>query len=113
MFMLVRTDEDSPNHRGISFLLTNRSSVTFENVRVLKSNLIGIGGLNRGWYVGAALLDFKRSGVDRSTRAARVLGELVEFCKQTTRYGRPLSEDSLVRSRLVHMAVKIEATRMM
>ena len=129
MFMLVRTDEDAPKHRGISFLLTDmdapgitvekipmmwdayRSLVTFDNVRVPKSNLVG--ELNRGWYVGAALLDFERSGVDRPARAARVLSDLVQFCKQTERYGRPLSEDPLVRSRLARMAVEIEAARMM
>ena len=129
MFMLVRTDEDAPKHRGISFLLTEmdapgitvekipmmwdayRSLVTFDNVRVPKSNLVG--ELNRGWYVGAALLDFERSGVDRPARAARVLSDLVQFCKQTERYGRPLSEDPLVRSRLARMAVEIEAARMM
>ena len=88
-----------------------RSLVTFDNVRVPKSNLVG--ELNRGWYVGAALLDFERSGVDRPARAARVLGDLVQFCKQTERYGRPLSEDPLVRSRLARMAVEIEAARMM
>ena len=129
MFMLVRTDEDAPKHRGISFLLTEmdapgitvekipmmwdayRSLVTFDNVRVPKSNLVG--ELNRGWYVGAALLDFERSGVDRPARAARVLSDLVQFCKRTERYGRPLSEDPLVRSRLARMAVEIEAARMM
>jgi len=129
MFMLVRTDEDAPKHRGISFLLTEmgapgvtiekipmmwnayRSLVTFDNVRVPRSNLVG--ELNRGWYVGAALLDFERSGVDRPARGTRVLGDLVEFCKQTTRYGRPLSEDPLIRSRLARMAVEIEAARMM
>ena len=129
MFMLVRTVEDAPKHRGISFLLTEmdapgitvekipmmwdayRSLVTFDNVRVPKSNLVG--ELNRGWYVGAALLDFERSGVDRPARAARVLSDLVQFCKQTERYGRPLSEDPLVRSRLARMAVEIEAARMM
>ncbi len=129
MFMLVRTDEDAPKHRGISFLLTEmdapgvtvekipmmwnayRSLVTLENVRVPKGNLVG--ELNRGWYVGAALLDFERSGVDRPARAARVLGDLVEFCKETTGYGRPLSKDPLIRSRLAGMAVEIEAARMM
>ena len=129
MFMLARTDPEAPKHRGISFLLTKmdapgitvekipmmwnayRSLVTFDRVRVPKRNLVG--ELDRGWYVGAALLDFERSGVDRPARARRVLDELVEFCKANSRKGRSLSEDPIVRSALANMAVEIETCRMM
>ena len=129
MFMLARTDPEAPKHRGISFLLTEmdtpgitvekipmmwnayRSLVTFDRVRVPKRNLVG--ELDRGWYVGAALLDFERSGVDRPARARRVLDELVEFCKENSRNGRSLSEDPIVRSALANMAVEIETCRMM
>ena len=129
MFMLARTDPDAPKHRGISFLLTEmdipgikvekipmmwnayRSLVTFESARVPKRNLVG--EQNRGWYVGAALLDFERSGVDRPARARRVLEDLVRFCKENRRNGHPLAKDPVVRSRLANMAVEIEACRMM
>ena len=129
MFMLVRSDPDAPKHRGISFLLTEmdvpgitiekipmmwdayRSLVTFENVRVPKRNLLG--ELNRGWYVGAALLDFERSGVDQPARARRVLEDLVRFCQESNGNGRPLSEDRVIRHRLASMAVEIESCRMM
>ena len=129
MFMLARTDPDAPKHRGISFLLADmtvegvtvekipmmwnayRSLVTFQNARVPKSNLVG--EQNRGWYVGAALLDFERSGVDVPARARRLHADLVQLCKETTRNGHPLSEDEVIRSRLASMAVEIEACRMM
>ena len=129
MFMLVRTDADAPKHRGISFLLTEmdvpgitvqkipmmwnayRSLVTFDNLRVPKSNLVG--EQNRGWYVGAALLDFERSGVDVPARAKRVLEDLVRFCKENVSNGEPISEDPVIRSRLASMAIEIEACRMM
>ena len=129
MFMLARTDPDAPKHRGISFLLAEmdspgvivekipvmwnayRSLVTFEDVRVPTKNLVG--ELNRGWYVGAALLDFERSGVDRPARAKRVIGDLVQFCKENTRNGRPISEDPLIRHRLATMAIEIETCRLM
>ena len=129
MFMLVRTDPDAPKHRGISFLLTemdvpgitveripmmwdaDRALVTLDKVRVPKKYLVG--ELNRGWYVGAALLDFERSGVGNSARGRRILEELVRFCKENSRNGRPLSEDPVIRSRLATMAVEIEACRMM
>ena len=129
MFMLARTDADAPKHRGISFLLTEmaadgitvekipmmwdayRSLVTFDSVRVPKQNLVG--EQNRGWYVGAALLDFERSGVDRPARAKRVLEDLARFCNETTRNGKPLSDEPVVRSRLASMAVEIETCRLM
>ncbi len=128
MFLLVRTDLDAPKHRGISFLLAEmdtpgitvekiplmwdayRSLVTFDNARVPKKYLVG--ELNRGWYVGAALLDFERSGVDHPARAKRILSELVQYSRETSVNGRSLSEDPLIRSRLAGVAVEIEACRM-
>lgn len=129
MFMLVRTDPDAPKHRGISFLLAemdvpgitveripmmwdaDRALVTLDKVRVPKRNLVG--ELNRGWYVGATLLDFERSGVGNSARARRILEDLVQFCKENTRNGKPISEDPIIRSRLARMAVEIETCRLM
>ena len=129
MFMMVRTDPDAPKHRGISFVLVDmktpgitvnripmmwnayRSLVTFDNVRVPRQNLVG--EQNRGWYVGAALLDFERSGVDRPAQAKRLLEELVECCKETNHNGESLAQDPLVRHRLSEMAVEIETCRLM
>ena len=124
MFMLARTDPDAPKHRGISFLLTEldgtegvtvekipmmwdayRGLVTFDNVRVPKKNLVG--EQDRGWYVGAALLDFERSGVDRPARAKRVLEDLVEFCKENKKNGRLLADDPVIKNELSQLAVQI------
>ena len=130
MFMLARTDPDAPKHRGISFLLTEldgtdgvtvekipmmwdayRGRVTFDNVRVPKKNLVG--EQDRGWYVGAALLDFERSGVDRPARAKRVLEDLVNFCKENKKNGRLLADDPVIKNELSELAVQIEAVRLM
>ena len=130
MFMLARTDPDAPKHRGISFLLTEldgtegvtvekipmmwdayRGLVTFDNVRVPKKNLVG--EQDRGWYVGAALLDFERSGVDRPARAKRVLEDLVEFCKENKKNGRLLADNPVIINELSQLAVQIEAVRLM
>ena len=130
MFMLARTNPDAPKHRGISFLLTEldgtdgvtvekipmmwdayRGLVTFDNVRVPKKNLVG--EQDRGWYVGAALLDFERSGVDRPARAKRVLEDLVNFCKENKKNGRLLADDPVIKNELSELAVQIEAVRLM
>ena len=89
----------------------DRALVTLDKVRVPKRHLVG--ELNRGWYVGAALLDFERSGVGNSARGRRIVEELVQFCKENTRNGRPLSEDPLIRSRLASLAVEVETCRLM
>ena len=128
MFMLVRTDPDARKHRGISFLVTemgipgvtveriplmwgaDRSLVTFEGARVPQSGLIG--EKNMGWYVGATLLDLERSGVGSSARAPRLLEDLVEFCRENIRRGRPISEDPVTRARLARMAVDIQTSKL-
>ena len=127
--LLTRTDPDAPKHRGISFLLVDMrtpgvevrpivnmaglhsfNTVTFDNVRVPKTNLVG--EKNRGWYVGATLLDFERSGVDYSAGAKRSLEELVDFCKENTRNGRALADEPRVRRRLAELAIEIEVSRL-
>jgi alkylation response protein AidB-like acyl-CoA dehydrogenase len=127
--VLTRTDPDAPKHRGISFLLADMRTpgievrpvinmanqhsfnmVTFDNVRVPKRNLMG--ELNRGWYVGATLLDFERSGVDYSAGARRVLEEIVAFCKESTRNGRTLADDPLVRRQLADLAIEVDVSRL-
>ena len=130
MFMLVRTNPDAPKHRGISFVFTElegtegvtiekipmmwnayRGLATFSDVRIPKKNLVG--EQDRGWYVGAALLDFERSGVDRPAKAKKVLEDLVQFCKTNQKNGRLLSEDPIIRRELADLAVQIETTRLM
>ncbi len=129
IMVLTRTDPDAPKHRGISFLLADMRTpgievrpvinmanqhsfnmVTFDNVRVPKRNLMG--ELNRGWYVGATLLDFERSGVDYSAGARRVLEEIVAFCKESTRNGRTLADDPLVRRQLAELAIEVDVSRL-
>ena len=128
MFMLVRTDPDAPKHRGISFLVAemdvpgvkieripcmwgdDRSLVTFDGARVPKSGLIG--EKNMGWYVGATLLDLERSGAGYSARAARLMEDLITFCRENRRDGRPLTEDPLLRFRLAQTAADIESARL-
>jgi alkylation response protein AidB-like acyl-CoA dehydrogenase len=77
-FLLARTDQDAPKHRGISLILIpmdapgvtvsplinmadghDFNQMFFENVRVPVSNRVGDEG--RGWYVGVAILDLERA----------------------------------------------------
>ena len=129
LFMLARTDPDAPKHRGISFLLVdmktpgvevrpiidmagrhNFNQLFFDNVRVPKQNLVG--EYNRGWYVGARLLDFERSGVNRSASARRTLEEITDFAKNNTLNGKTISSISRVKNNLANMAIEVEVSRM-
>ena len=84
--------------------------VTFEDVRIPKKNLVG--EQNRGWYVGATLLDFERSGVDYSAGAKRTLEELVEFAKTNSKNGVLLANDPVTRNRLSDLAIEVEVSKL-
>ncbi|MFQ5880104.1 MAG: acyl-CoA dehydrogenase family protein [Dehalococcoidia bacterium] len=127
-FLLARTDPDAPKHRGISFFLLDMKTpgitiqplvnmaglhgfnqVFYDNVRIPKENLVG--EENRGWYIGASLLDFERSNIAGAALARRDFEHLVQFCRQTKTNGRTLLEDPLVRHKLAEMAIEIEIGR--
>ena len=129
IMVLTRTDPDAPKHRGISFLLCDMNTpgltvnpiinmagdhgfnmVTFDNVRVPKKNLVG--EQNRGWYVGATLLDFERSGVDYSAGGRRVLEELTDFAKNNHQNGSLISNNPIMRNRLANLAIEVDVSRL-
>lgn len=106
IFVLARTDPTVPKHKGISFFLmpmktpgitvlplrsmTNHIHFCqeyFEDVRVPAENLVG--AENQGWYIGAALLDFERSGIGSASGMRRSLSELIDFCRQNGTLGQP------------------------
>ena len=128
MFLLARTDPEAPKHKGISFLIAPMSSpgitvqplinmtdrhgfneVFFEDVRVSAKGLVG--EENRGWYVGAALLDFERSSIGNASASRRSLDELVQYCREDSGNGKPLIAETIVRNRLAEIAIETEMGR--
>lgn len=123
LYTLAKTADVVPKHKGISLFMvpgdapgityrplptmggSMQNEVFYDNVRVHKTNMIG--ELNRGFYAAMATLEFERaSGGGPGVR--RSMAELVEFCQQEKRNGKPLIEDPQVREMLAQMAIETE-----
>jgi alkylation response protein AidB-like acyl-CoA dehydrogenase len=130
-WLAVRTDPDVPKHKGLTVLLVDmktpgitvkpllnmahsyaNSEVFFDDARVPVENRVG--EENLGWRYIITALDFERTaGIDLTARARRMADELVKYCQQTKRNGKPLSEDPLIRNRLADLLVECEVGRLM
>ncbi len=128
MFLLTRTDPDAPKHRGISMFLLDMKTpgitisplVTltgdhvfnqeyFDDVRVPASNMIG--EENRGWYIGAALLDFERSNIASSIALRNQVADLVKFAGDwANQIDRPVSAE--MKLELADRALDAEIARL-
>ena len=124
MFILTRTDPDAPKHRGISMFLLDMKTpgiqisplinmagdhgfnqVFFDNVRVPATNMVG--EQNRGWYVGAALLDFERSNISGTVQLVNTIADLIQYAKEHKVYGES------VRAELADRVIEGEVARLM
>jgi alkylation response protein AidB-like acyl-CoA dehydrogenase len=130
-WMGVRTDPDAPKHRGITLILVDmktpgvtvkplltmadsyaNSEVFFDDAHVPVENRIG--EENQGWRYIMTALDFERTaGIDLTARAHRMADELVKYCAQTKRDGKPLSENPIIRNRLADLIIECEVGRLM
>ena len=129
MFMLARTDPDAPKHRGISMLLVDMKSpgisvqplITlagdhvfnqeyFDNVRVPAKNIVG--DENRGWYVGAALLDFERSNIAGAIGHKHFVNDIVAAVKSTPAKYALGARLKRVRNELADRSVEAEIARL-
>jgi len=127
IFVLCRTDQDAPKHRGITFILcpmdqagvevrpirmmsgaSEFNEVFFTNARAAAANVVG--SVNDGWRVAMSLLGF-----ERGERAAVMpiqfraeLDRLIAMAKETGR-----ADDPLVRDRIAKAFTKVETMRYM
>jgi alkylation response protein AidB-like acyl-CoA dehydrogenase len=128
IFVLARTDPAAPKHKGISFFLMpmNSPGLTviplqsmtghvhfcqeyFEDVRVPRENLVG--EENQGWYIGAALLDFERSGVGSAAGLRRSIHDLVQFCREAGSSGQGPATREEIRHRIADRLIEVETGR--
>jgi alkylation response protein AidB-like acyl-CoA dehydrogenase len=129
-WLAARTDLDASRHEGISIFIVdmktpgitvrplinilNRHSfneVFFDDVHIPKENLVG--QKNKGWYQLVIALDFERSSIGYAAGNQRIIEELIKYVKETTRNGKPLANDPLIRNELAQLVVENEVARMM
>jgi alkylation response protein AidB-like acyl-CoA dehydrogenase len=72
-----------------------------------------VGEENRGWYVGAATLDFERSGIIRVVAGIRVYEELREFAKDVRSNGKRLFDVREVRNKLAELGLEFTIGRLL
>jgi alkylation response protein AidB-like acyl-CoA dehydrogenase len=130
MFLLTRTDPDAPKHRGISMLLMDMKSPGiqiqplidmsgnhifnqeyFDNVRVPVKNRVG--EENRGWYVGATLLDFERSNIASSIGLRHEVNDLIAFATEAAKQGTmPVNLSAAIKAELAERVIEADISRL-
>ncbi|MGH2584216.1 MAG: acyl-CoA dehydrogenase family protein [Dehalococcoidia bacterium] len=127
MFMLARTDPEAPKHRGISMFLLdmktpgiqiqplvnmagdhNFNQEYFDNVRIPAKNLVG--EENRGWYVGATLLDFERSNIGAAIGLRHTVDDVIAYVRENPE-GR-VRDDRAARLELADRAIEADIGRL-
>ena len=128
-YMFTRTDDSGPKHHGITALIVDmdQEGVTTERIRQItderefnqvyfddattpKENVLN--EVDEGWEVAMRQLSFERISLSQSLDLERRFDELVEFCKNETRGGRPLAEDPHVREKLAEFDTRIQAAKL-
>lgn len=129
LYLLARTDPHVPKHRGLSeFIIpmdlpgiTRRpliditeneawNEVFFDDVRVPQECLIG--QENNGWRQVMEQLAYERSGMERLMANYPVFEGIIKFVKETTRDGKPLSQDPVIRHQLAQLKIEFEVGRL-
>jgi alkylation response protein AidB-like acyl-CoA dehydrogenase len=130
MFLLARTDPDAPKHRGISMLLMDMKSSGiqvqplidmsgrhvfnqeyFDNVRIPAKNRVG--EENRGWYVGATLLDFERSNIGSAIRLRHEVNDVIRFAQEAAKNGTvPVRLTPGIKAELAERAIEADVCKL-
>lgn len=105
---IVGKDEEKMGLHG-----SRTVQLTFENLRVPVSNLLGTEG--EGFKIAMANLDVGRIGIAAQSLgiAEASLEAAVEYAKQRVQFGKPISAQQGVAFKLADMATKAEAAKLL
>ncbi len=127
-FLLARTSQDLPKHKGISVFIVDMKTpgvtvrpimsmagdsdfneVFFENVRVPRSAMLA--PKDEGWRVVTAVLNFERIGLARYEAAKWAVDEVTAHAKKSESHGKPLAKDPVIRQRIADVYVRYRVAR--
>ena len=129
-FLLARTDQNAPKHKGISLLVIpantpglkyeefgnlgggTQNLVYYDGCRVPISECL-IGEENRGWYIATTVLNFERVVIEYAAAGQRYLEEVVEYWRSRGLHERNDGVTLALRHRLAEIAIEIEVCKML
>jgi len=125
----ARTDPEAPKHFGISLFLVplddpgitirpiwtmgdeRTNEVFFDNVFVHDDYVVG--ELNRGFQYISEALDLERFSMFMFSPIQQRLDLLCDYVRTTSRDGRPLREDPVIRQRIAQLVTQSEVARVL
>ncbi len=131
VFTLAVTDPTRPRHHNMGAFMVpahipgvkiipldlfaeagwpGKHHIYYEDVRIPADHLIG--HETSGWQVTQSSLELEHGGMGAIGQRDNLFERTVEFCKETTRGGKPLSQDPDVRRVLVDTYIKNEIGRL-
>jgi acyl-CoA dehydrogenase len=134
LFVIYATTDSSLKHKGITCVVVEKGTpgielgkkedkmghrcsdtraVTFNNVRVPKSNVIG--GMNQGWKIAMKTLDHSRPMVAASAvgGAQCAYEHAIKYAKERIQFNVPIAQHQAIQFIIADMAMKIEASRLL
>ncbi len=134
LFVVYGTCDASLKHKGITAIVidgktagielgakenkmghrcSDTRSVTFNNVKVPKENLLG--QLGEGWKIAMATLNHSRPMVASSAvgGAQASLDHAVKYALERIQFGTPLAKHQAIQIMIADMAMEIEASRLL
>lgn len=130
-FLLARTDQDAPKHRGISMFFfpvptpglsvrpyadmvgdVHFTELFFDNMRIPRDSVLG--EVNQGWQIAQRLLTYERGVMTLSILDQWELfwQELRDYAASTRRDGRLLIDDERIRERLAETYANLRLMRL-
>ena len=128
--LMVRTDNEAPKHKGITYLLADMhapgvevrplkqitgdpefNEIFFSDVRIPRKNILG--EMNDGWRVAMTTLLHERGtlGFALTARLEVLTRKLVELAKEQRSNGHRAADDPIFRDRIARQWVELQALK--